>query len=116
MDEWAQVLSERIGHRFGTGTIKKLPGKTPEALIFLEPKKGFEPSTYALRVRCSTTELLRQYLFFNANYILNLSGAYVKKHLFFGRRRRLGTLPARCCSACRATGVRCCAERRTVSR
>ncbi len=43
------------------GTIykKNISDKTRESLILLEPKMGIEPTTYALRVRCSTSELLR---------------------------------------------------------
>ena len=36
-----------------------LPAKKLEGLILLEPLRGFEPPTRALRMRCSTTELQR---------------------------------------------------------
>ena len=37
------------------------------------PMVGFEPTTYALQVRCSTTELHRQRPHYNS-----ITGAYVK--------------------------------------
>lgn len=50
------VITYLVGHQ----NVKKLPVKTPEALVLLEPEMGFEPTTYALRVRCSTSELFWQ--------------------------------------------------------
>ena len=40
-------------------TEKSLLTQKRESLIYLEPLRGFEPPTRALRMRCSTTELQR---------------------------------------------------------
>ena len=50
------VVSRRIGHCWHLRHAGNLP---IAAIVFLEPPRGFEPRTYALRVRCSTPELRR---------------------------------------------------------
>ena len=42
------------------GKKNKPSGQKLEGLILLEPLGGLEPSTRALRMRCSTTELQRR--------------------------------------------------------
>src|SRR5262245_28883116 len=48
------------------------PGRT---LIFLVPQEGFEPPTHALRMRCSTPELLRHYSMFSVTYEMAVEAA-----------------------------------------
>lgn len=62
-----------------------------------EPKTGFEPMTYPLRVDCSTTELLRQGLVFIPQKILIDYVLYLRlpKKVLPSRTRLLTALPLR---------------------
>ena len=51
----SQAVNEHSKSKQSPGTgVNDVPG------LDMEPPRGFEPRTYALRVRCSTTELRRR--------------------------------------------------------